>query len=102
MYVLAGDSGKREEIPGTPATITRDGKSVEQMVYTLSDWPRIATARTAAGSPAQIMVSLFASSARGKGRQEIGEFTVRATVQRRGIDTSGGNWKSWPLSKPSS
>ena len=102
MYLHPGDSGKREEIPGTPKTVTRNGESVKQMVYTLADWQRLAAVRGAQGVQGQIMVSLFASSARGNAHQEVGEFTVRASVQRRGIDTSGGNWKSWPLSKPSS
>lgn len=91
LYVRDLTSGKSVEVP---KTAPEQGSNVD--VYLLKDWQSYAKPQQG-----KVMVALLAPQGRDRVPVSGGEFTMRASVTRRFTNNAEGDWKSWPLSKPS-
>lgn len=111
LFVRDPSGGELEEVPGEQYAAPEYGSEVTRSVYTIEDWK----ARLM-GMEGQLVVTLFAAprrlepDTRPESRSQApafqhydqGTFSIRATVAEQPETETGGDWKSWPLSKPSS
>ena len=101
LYVRDATTNDLVEVPGEQYRAPERGPDTTRSVYTIENWQALTI-----GGQGQVVVSLFARPSRGGPNallrnQEPGEFSIGATVAQRSGSKAGGDWKPWPLSKPS-